>query len=306
MTYVARLAMMAFFLTCSLLAVPQDRPAPGPSPAVRQVPDISPPSHKMSFEVASVRLCRDGTPSAIHASPGWLGITCWPLRRLIEDAYEVFASGKFDPRYPLPYTPIEGIPDWAKSKSARYSITAKAEGPETQGAMRGPLMQALLEDRFHLRIRSETREAPAYLMTVGERGSNLTVTKPGTCEFIDQTDLSKTKPDKPDIPFCIVTPPVRKGERMVYDVRGIGMDVFAKTLRLDRPVIDQTGLTGPFDIHLEWIYEEAASSLPDGIPDLPYNNIVMAIRKQLGLRLVRGTGPREFLVIDHIEKPSEN
>ena len=167
-------------------------------------------------------------------------------------------------------------------------------------------MQALLEDRFHLRIRSVTREVPAYLMTIGEPGPNLTAAKPGTCEFIDRTDLSKTKPDKPGIPFCIAAPPMRKGERMVYDVRGISMDAFAKTLRLDRPVIDQTGLTGAFDIHLEWIDEEAASSSPDGMPDLPYNNLMVSIRKQLGLRLVRGTGQREFLVIDHFDKPSEN
>jgi uncharacterized protein (TIGR03435 family) len=169
MTYVARLATTAFFLICSLLAAPQDQPAPGPSPAVRRGPDVSPPTHKMSFEVASVRQCQDGTRSAMQASPGWLGITCWPLRRVIEDAYEVFASGTFDRRYPFPYTPIEGIPDWVKS--TRYSITAKAEGPETQGSMRGPLMQALLKDRFHLRIRSVTREVPAYLMTAGDRAA---------------------------------------------------------------------------------------------------------------------------------------
>jgi bla regulator protein BlaR1 len=260
----------------------------------------------VTFEVASIRQCRDDTSSEMHASPGWLGITCWPLRHLIEDAYEVFASGKFDPRYPLPYAPIEGIPDWVKSRSARYSIVAKAESPETQATMRGPMMQALLEDRFHLRIRSVTRDVPAYLMTVGERGPNLTVAKPGTCEFIDRTELSKTKPDKPDIPFCIAAPPVRKGARLVYDVRGISLDVFAKTLRLDRPVIDQTGLTGAFDIHLEWIDEEATPTLPDGIPDLPNNNLVVSIRKQLGLRLVRGNGPQEILVIDHIDRPSDN
>jgi uncharacterized protein (TIGR03435 family) len=294
MTYVTRFAAAAFLLTCYVPAAAQDRPAP----------EAPPSSHKMSFEVASVRQCREDTPSGMRASPGGLGLTCWPLRRLIEDAYEIFASGAYDRRYPLPYTPIEGGPDWVNS--TRYSIIAKAESPETQAMMRGPMMQALLEDRFHLKIRSETRQVPAYLMTVEEQGSNLTVAKPGACQFIDQTDLTKTKPDKPDVPFCIVMPPMRNGSRMVYDVRGITMDVFAKLLRLDRPVIDQTGLTGPFDIHLEWIYEEAAPTSADGIPDLAYSNIITAVRKQLGLRLVRGTGPRKSLVIDHIEKPSEN
>ncbi|MGD0771966.1 MAG: TIGR03435 family protein [Candidatus Solibacter sp.] len=258
----------------------------------------------MSFEVASVRQCRDDTPTALQASPGRLSMICRPLRRMIEDAYEVFAAGTVDPRYPLPYTPIERIPDWVDS--TRYSIIAKAEGPQTQPVMRGPMMQALLEDRFHLKIRSETREVPVYLMIVGEAGSKLTVTKPGACKLVDPTDQSQTM--SADIPYCIVMPPVRKGSHMVYDVRGISLDVFAKVLRLDLPVIDRTGLKGPFDIHLEWTYEESTFSEPDGrtVSDPSYNNIIMAIRNQLGLRLVRGKGPREFLVIDHIQRPSEN
>jgi uncharacterized protein (TIGR03435 family) len=83
--------------------------------------------HKPTFEVASVKQCRGEARSDIEAVPDRLTMFCWPLRKMIEDAYDVYASGQFDTRYPLSYTPIEGIPDWVKL--ARYSITAKAAEP---------------------------------------------------------------------------------------------------------------------------------------------------------------------------------
>jgi uncharacterized protein (TIGR03435 family) len=223
---------------------------------------------------------------------------------MIEDAYDVYPSGQFDARHPLNYTPIEGLPEWVGP--ARYNISAKAREPQTRYMMRGPMMQALLEERFHLKIRSETREVPAYLLTVAKGGHKLTPTRPGSCTVLDPTDPSRTM--TPEMPYCIVMPPVHKGSRYVWDVRGITLDVVAKLLMLDLPTIDRTGLTGAFDIHLEWTYEESNSALPDGskIEDPTRNTIIEAYRNQLGLELVRGKGLRKFLVIEHIERPSEN
>jgi uncharacterized protein (TIGR03435 family) len=260
--------------------------------------------HKPSFEVASVKQCPSESRPDIAASPDRLSMTCWPLRRMIEDAYDVYPSGQFDARYPLNYTPIEGMPEWVGP--ARYTIAAKAAEPQTRYMMRGPMMQALLEERFHLKIRSETCEVPAYLLTVAKGGSKLTATKPGSCTVLDPTD-----PDRkmtPEMPYCIVMPPVHKGSRYVWDVRGITLDVVAKLLMLDLPTIDRTGLTGPFDIHLEWTYEESSSFLPDGskIADPTRNTLIEAYRNQLGLEFVRGKGLRKYLVIEHIERPSEN
>jgi len=168
------------------------------------------------------------------------------------------------------------------------------------------MMQTLLEDRFHLKIHTETREVPAYLLTVGKGGPKLPATKPGSCKLVDPTARGETTPS--DLPYCAVIPPVHTGKHWVWDVRGITMDVLAKRLRVDLPVIDRTGLSGPFDIHLEYAYEESTSSLPDGlmVTDVPQNSIMMAMQDQLGLRLVRAKGPVEFLVMDHIEKASDN
>jgi len=260
---------------------------------------------KASFEVASVRQCTDKERGGnIDYAPDRLSVTCWPLRRIIQEAYDVYASGAFDPRYPLPETPLEGLPDWADS--GRYSFTAKTAGPVTRYMMRGPLMQTLLEDRFHLKIRTETREVPAFLLTVAKGGPKLTPAKPGRCTVLDPTDTSLKM--TPEMPFCIVMPPGRKGSQYVLDVRGITLDALAKRLRMDLPVIDRTGLTGAFDIYMEYTYEETKVSLPGGgeITETDRVGFVQAFRNQLGLEFVRGRGPRKFLVIDHMERLSEN
>jgi uncharacterized protein (TIGR03435 family) len=83
---------------------------------------------------------------------------------------------------------------------------------------------------------------------------------------------------------------------------------------MDRPVVNETGLTGRFHIHLEYLPDEISSSTirgggsfedePSDIPPGP--SIFTALQEQVGLRLERAKGPGEFLVIDSVEKPSEN
>jgi uncharacterized protein (TIGR03435 family) len=75
---------------------------------------------------------------------------------------------------------------------------------------------------------------------------------------------------------------------------------------LDGPLIDRTGLTGLFDLHLEFAVDGpgGTAAANDASENLP--SIFSAVQEQLGLRIERTTGPREFLVIDHVERPSEN
>ena len=93
---------------------------------------------------------------------------------------------------------------------------------------------------------------------------------------------------------------------MTWDVKGMSMAVFSKLINPGLPVIDKTGLTGTYDIHLEWWLDEAASSDSGPASDPTRVSFIQAIRKQLGLQLQPGKGPREFLVIDRLEKPTEN
>jgi uncharacterized protein (TIGR03435 family) len=267
------------------------------------------PPARQKFEVASIKECKGADhPPPSTSSPGRLGLSCWPLMRLIQEAYETLASGNVDPRNPFPFAPIEGAPSWVNS--ARYSIDAKAEAPASGAMMRGPMMQALLEERFQLKTHREAREVPVYIMTLTKGGAKLQPTKEGACNQLDPTDLTQSMRIPPGgKPWCVVPPPVRNGTNWVWDVSGISLDVFSKLLNVGgRPVLDRTGVTGTFDIHLEWGGDDPNASSPDGgaASEPPNTSIVSAIRKQLGLQLDSGKGPREFLIIDHVERPSGN
>jgi len=169
------------------------------------------------------------------------------------------------------------------------------------------MMQALLEERFRMRTHREIREVPVYVMTVAKGGPKFLPAKPGSCQPNDTSGDLNVHPD--GMP-CAEPRVSRKGPIMVIDFRGVSLDAFAKDLHPDgHPVIDRTGLAGAFDIHLE--LENAAPNSPgpgDGAASdpSPHASDVVAIREQLGLRLDPAKGPIEFLVIDHIEKPSQN
>lgn len=262
------------------------------------------------FEVASIKECTNADrPPPSTSSPGRLGLSCWPLSRLIAEAYETFATGKVDPLKFLFPRPLEGGPAWVNS--ARYSIDAKAEGPQSGAMMRGPMMQTLLEDRFQLKIRREIREVPVYIMTGAKGGPKLHRTVEGSCNPVDPTDLTQSLKILPGgKPWCLVPTNGSKGPLMVFDVHGMTLDTFSNLLRPDgRPVINRTGLSGAYDIHLEWESNAPTASAPDGVAasdPSPHASIIVAMREQLGLQLDPGKGTREFLMIDRIEKPSRN
>ena len=261
-----------------------------------------------SFEVASVKECKAMDPSPpSSSSPGRLSLGCWQLKLLIQQAYDVFASGKVNPANPtMALTAIEGDPAWVRS--ARYSIDAKADGPQSAAMMRGPMMQALLEERFRLKIHRETREVPVYVMTVAKGGPKLQPTQESSCKPLDFGEALNMKPNGEQ--WCAVPKMSRRGTITVFDIHGVTLDAFAKLLHPDgRPVIDRTGLTGAYDIHLELEESPPNPSAPGGgaaSDPSPHAADIAATREQLGLRLDPGKGPSEFLVIDHIEKPSEN
>ncbi len=271
------------------------------------------PANTPKFEVASIRACKDPSNGpAEHSSPGRLATDCHELLNLIGNAYNAFADGHLNLN--AEPTPINGGPPWLHSAS--YDINAKAEGNPSVEMMLGPMMQKLMEDRFHLKIHRETREGPVYFLTVARGGPKLHSFTEGSC-----TPWSNPPPPlQPGTKYCGST--VRGGISSSAEALGATVDEFSKTLRLlvDRPVIDKTGITGRFDIRVEFSREgtelaairtvppragtvpgPAPASDPAGPP-----SIFTALQEQLGLRLESGRGPVDMLVIDHIEKPSEN
>jgi uncharacterized protein (TIGR03435 family) len=256
------------------------------------------------FEVASVRECvPGGASSPSNSSPGRLDLNCWPLYKLIAEAYDSFAGGRVDPaKSPMPI-PAEGAPAWVRS--AQYTIEARADSPASGAMMRGPMMQALLEERFHLKVHWETREVTAYLMTIAKGGLKLKASTETSCKHFDPTDFTQNPNPTPGEPWCMVTSVRRKGPLLVLDVYGTTLDNLVKFLHPNNtPVMNATGLTGNYDVHLEWEADaDGGANNNDPSPSVP---LIAGIREQWGLRLDLGKGKHEALVIDHVERPGAN
>jgi len=177
--------------------------------------------------------------------------------------------------------------------------------------MQGPMLQALLEERFKLRVHRETREVSVYRLTVAKGGLKLRRVEEGSCTPHDYAALLLS-PEPGQKPICGNGGFGRRGNLVVAEIPGISIDEFSKrlTFRLDRPVIDKTGVTGLFDFHLEFAPDMSTPQLlgqpADPSEPAAGQSIFTAIQKQLGLRLESAKGPREFLVVDSAEKPSEN
>lgn len=266
----------------------------------------SAPAAPPKFEVASIRPCKiaDGERSGGgNSSPGRLNIKCTTVRGLINQAYLLFANGQF--RVGLP-PPIEGGPAWINSEA--YEINAKAEGAPRLEMMNGPMLQALLEDRFMLKVHRQTKEVPVYALTVAKGGPKLQPFISGSCTPVDRTKFAPfyPLPRSDQIARNCHARGSRDGLNVKVDAQGMSLDEFALLFldshTVDRPVINQTGITGRFDFQLEYLPDSAVlNAEPGGGP-----SIFTALQEQLGLKLEPARGPGEFLVIDGIERPSEN
>ena len=202
-------------------------------------------------------------------------------------------------------------------RSAAYEIKAAAEGNPSVPMMLGPMLQRLLEDRFHLKIHRETREGPVYFLTVARGGPKLHPTKEGSCTPWEVPP----RPREPGKEYCLSLLSLR-GRWPSLEATGVRLDEFSKMLGtvVGRPVIDKTGIPERFDLHVEFSPEgidlgapKVVGPGPNTRPESPSPSdptappsIFTAIQEQLGLKLESGRGPVDTLVIDHIEKPSEN
>lgn len=265
------------------------------------------------FEVASVKRCKTGAGimrGGGQSSPGRLNTGCDLLADdaslgLIQRAYVRFAGGHANA---FGVIPVEGGPAWIHSEA--YRIEARAAGASSPEMMQGPILQAILEDRFRLKIRRTTRDGPVYTLTAAKGGLKTKPSIDGSC-----APMPLTFPPPAPAPgrrYCRVRVSLLGP---AIDAEGSTMAEFARLLNLvlDRPVIDRTGAPGRFDIHLEFARDDATPGLRGGLPDGPAApsdanraTIFTAIQEQLGLKLTAATGPVEALVIDHVERPSGN
>jgi uncharacterized protein (TIGR03435 family) len=264
------------------------------------------------FEVASVKRnvsCggrRGGLPS-----PGIFRMECVTLQTLIEDAYCTFADGAtMNPKS----IEITGRPGWFLSDF--YDISARAEGAAPFAQMAGPMVQKLLEDRFKLKVHRQVREVPVYFLSVAKGGLKLERTKEGSCVIVDlQHPRSRATAGEPRPLVCGGQGMKMNGAMVTMTARGITMEMLANDAALamvvGRPILDKTGLTGQFDMDLEFAPEGSTSqsaldALAPATPSVAPGPSIFGALQKLGLKLEPGKGSIETLVIDHVERPSEN
>jgi uncharacterized protein (TIGR03435 family) len=281
-------------------------------------PATAPPQ----FAVASLKPNNgcENTPRSVNLapSPGRLEMPCITLQGLIQTAYGTFADGVSVNRQILR---TEGLPNWARSEF--YSFAAKGDGPVRTEMLAGPMLQAFLEERFQLKTHRDTREMPVYALTVAKGGIKPPRLPEGGCTPIDLTHPPAPRaPGEPPPNLCglLMTGPTSNGG-MMMELRGSTTKQFAQSLsgRLDRPVIDETGVAGLYTFHLEFAIDPgmpgfqvprhkpgAAGSANPTLPDPTLPTIFAALQEQLGLKLAPEKGPVQYLVVDHVEKPAAN
>jgi uncharacterized protein (TIGR03435 family) len=150
---------------------------------------------------------------------------------------------------------VSGGPAWIDLD--RYDIEARAEGNPSEKRMTGPM---LLQDRFKLRLHTETKQLPVYDLTVAKGGPKLQRSNDGGCSaFSMSTPLPPRHSAAGKSPvFCGFSGFGVDGLKRTLDVFGISMTelaaIFSKG-ELRRTVIDKTGLAGLFDVHMKWAIE---------------------------------------------------
>ncbi len=255
-----------------------------------------------SFEVATIKLIKDGKYAFRQGGPDEVYILGRTARFLIGDSYNLPPGSK---------DRLQGEPDWLDTNE--YQVDAKIETSvaaamqkmpkEEQINQRRLLMQSLLAERFKLKVHFETRDLPVYALVIAKGGPKLTHAK-------DLPPLDPAQPYRPrnvdDMRGSLMIVP-KGGPMFEMIVKGETLDQFAGMLTPHpeiggRPVVNQTGLSGAFDFTMDWTREQAAGSASDaGGPGL-----FAALEQQLGLKLVSTKAPIEVVIIDHIELPSEN
>jgi uncharacterized protein (TIGR03435 family) len=183
----------------------------------------------------------------------------------------------------LRYSDIIGGPEWANSDA--FDIQAKAEGaPPSQDQMR-LMVQALLADRFKLKAHIEKRELPVYELVVVNSGPKL---KPADLQSSGKRQLIGLPSPSGSLTLKMTN------TRTSLSTLSSMLQSYA-----GRPIIDKTGLEGQFDVSLQF----APETLPADPSDA---SLFTAVQEQLGLKLEPAKGQVEVLLIDSVERPSDN
>jgi uncharacterized protein (TIGR03435 family) len=280
------------------------------------------------FEVASVKpgLSPADAGRAAAASGGkftfpFVGVQVQPGGRLIANTN---LRGLILRAYGIRGYQLEGGPTWLTTDY--FDVAAKAERESATEAEMNEMLKALLAERFGLRVHVETRQASVHTLTVsradGRIGGNLRPTSRECETTIEERKKAGSPTPRPSsgqitpgVPVCglanaFVDP---RTASEIYTMGGYPMSTLVERLSTDlnAPVLDRTGLTGLYDVTLEF---QSARRFPGQPPSGPDPNssdplpvpLPAALQKQLGLQLEKGTAPLAITIIDAADHPSPN
>ena len=270
----------------------------------------------LEFEVASIKRNTSDRPTVgggVNPSAGVISTPWIPARFLVTRAFTNLT----------PPLVVEGLPGWADSE--RWDVTVKFR-PGATAEEQAHMWLRLLEDRMHLQAHVEMRTRPAYKLVLARADHRLGPDlKPATLDCTPPDPAKRQEPSAEARDAMMATVRERRAatpqeeaamlsqcnasfntwNSTVYagslEIRSLPQ-MIAMAGRLDRPVIDETGLAGRYSIKL---WAAAAIAGPSVDPDPP-PSIFSAIQDQLGLKLEPTAVDGRVLVVDHIERPTEN
>jgi uncharacterized protein (TIGR03435 family) len=227
-----------------------------------------------AFEVASIKPVVPPFPSA--GGP-------WIVNRGRFRAQVAWVRGVIGWAYDVLAVQVHGGPGWVDSE--RYDFDARGENTYAGPDQIKVMVQALLTDRFKLAVRRETQDAQVYTLVVGKSGPKIEEAKDGGRHVINWAGRGQIEFD------------------------GVGIVGLVNVLSplLGSPVVDKTALRGLYNFRLEFTNPQVQRLSNDGQPAVDSRpDLFGAVEEQLGLKLEAKKGPVEVLVIDHIERASEN
>lgn len=199
----------------------------------------------------------------------------YPSNRLI--AFHIMLKSLIADAWDIRYQNILNGPAWLDSQ--HYDLSAKVEGDALLAkAQMRPMVKSLLEERVHLAVHIENRIVPGYALVIAKGGSRL---------------KSNT-----GAPYSGMSNNFR------FKFQNSPVEAIAQSIEwaLKQPVVDMTGLAGNYDYELKFAPDTADNPLYSGFP-----TIFTAVEEQLGLKLEPRKVPRDYLIIDHVDRvPTEN
>ena len=260
-----------------------------------------------AFEVASIRPAPQSRQTAEIRPTPWGRFT----------ATNATAKSLVLRAYALVDAQLIGAPAWLNTE--RYDIDARAAAPPDGPEALMPMVRRLLVERFNLKAHTEMRELSAYALLVARRDSQL-----GSQIRPTNTDCARATTLTPDevragardgwppcgmAYFVNFTTTTATGNNVKMRVRrsGITLPALATALQslVERPIVDQTGLGGLFDVEYSYAPQPPTPGVESAFgPDAPALSV--ALEEQLGLKLESRRMTVPVLVIDSIDRPSEN